>query len=293
MRFEIADEQRLFGESVRSAIGDWEPTREPELGAWLDDRDDGLAQRLSATGWTELWPDNACNSLLLSDESGVLGAIVAGGLELGRAIAPVCLLDEATLGGALTVEGRTRHGARASMLAAPISGGGLALGRFASEPRLEPTLDASGTVRAELEILEELTPTEAASRWSAWTAATLAYEAGLAANALARAVEHARTREQFGAPLAALPAVQSRLANAALAVDGMTLLAWSVTDGADGLREPELRWAGAACAAVTASAHQVHGAVGFAVETGLHRLHRRAKALQLWAAAACEAGRYG
>ncbi len=277
MRFDVSDEHRLFGESTRSAIGDWEPTREPDLGAWLDDRDDDLARRLGGAGWAELW-----------EETDLLGAVVAGGLELGRSIAPVCLLDEATLGGALTVGGRTRHGARASTLAAPVSGGGLVLGRLAVEPRLELTLDASGTVRAELEILEELAPIEAASRWSAWTAATLAYEAGLAARALVLAVDHARTREQFGASLAALPAVQSHLANAALAVDGMTLLAWSVTDGAGGLREPELRWAGAACTAVTASAHQVHGAVGFAVETGLHRFYRRAKAMQVWAAAVCD-----
>ena len=280
MRFELAEEQRLFGESVRAAIGAWEPSREPELGAWLDDRDDALARRLAVAGWAELWTDRS-----------LLGAVVAGGLELGRSIAPVCLLDEATLGGALTVSGRTRHGARGSTLAAPVAGGGLALGRPVAEPIPEATLDGSGTVRTEMESLDELTPSEAAARWSSWTAATLAYLAGLSAQALALAVAHARTREQFGAALAALPAVQSRLANAALAVDGITLLAWSATDGAGGLREPELRWAGTASTAVTASAHQVHGAIGFALETGLHRFYRRAKAVQTWAAAACVAAR--
>jgi alkylation response protein AidB-like acyl-CoA dehydrogenase len=38
---------------------------------------------------------------------------------------------------------------------------------------------------------------------------------------------------------------------------------------------------------VTASAHQAHGAIGFALETGLHRYYRRAKAVQVWAAAVC------
>jgi hypothetical protein len=86
--------------------------------------------------------------------------------------------------------------------------------------------------------------------------------------------------------------VQARLADAALAVDGLTLLAWAAaTDEDGGLRTAELLWAGAACGGMTASAHQVHGAVGFAVETGLHRLYRRARALQTWAAAACAAAR--
>lgn len=280
MRFDVAEEHRLFGESVRAAIGDWEPPREPDLGAWLDDRDYALAQRLAAAGWTELWA-----------EPDLRGALVAGGLELGRSIAPVCLVDETTLGGALTISGRARHGADATMLAAPVAGGGLTLGRPNAEPMLEATLDGSGTVRVGMQIMGEATRSEAAARWSAWTAATLAYLAGLSAQALTLAVGHARAREQFGAPLAALPAVQSRLANAALAVDGITLLAWSATDGESGLREPELRWAGVGCTAVTASAHQVHGAIGFALETGLHRFYRRAKSMQTWAAATCAAAR--
>jgi acyl-CoA dehydrogenase-like protein len=280
MRFELAEEHRLFAESVRSAIGDWELAKEPELGLWLDDRDDALAGRLTAAGWSELGTDPS-----------LLGAVVAGGLELGRAIAPACLLDEVTLGGALTVSGRARHGARTNALAVPVPGGGLALGRPSDELVPEATLDGSGTVRLRVEVVEELTPAEAAARWYAWSAATLAYLAGLAGQALALAVAHARAREQFGAPLAALPAVQARLAEAALRVDGITLLAWSSTDGQGGPREPELVWAGAACSAVTASAHQVHGAVGFALETGLHRFHRRARAMQSWAASACAATR--
>jgi alkylation response protein AidB-like acyl-CoA dehydrogenase len=120
---------------------------------------------------------------------------------------------------------------------------------------------------------------------------TLAYFAGLAGRALELAVEHARTREQFGAPIAVLPAVQSRLADASLAVDALTLLAWSSATDERSLPAPELLWAGAACCDVTASAHQVHGAIGFALETGLHRYYRRARAMHEWAAAACRATR--
>ena len=112
-----------------------------------------------------------------------------------------------------------------------------------------------------------------------------------AERALELAVEHARAREQFGAPLAALPAVQSRLADAALATDAITLLAWAAAANAGGLQEPELRFAGSACCDVTAASHQVHGAVGFALETGLHVYHRRARSAHAWATAACDAAR--
>jgi alkylation response protein AidB-like acyl-CoA dehydrogenase len=155
------------------------------------------------------------------------------------------------------------------------------------ERRPERTLDGAGSVRAEI---GDLVPLEdAAARWNAWTAATLGYLAGLAAAALETAVAHARAREQFGKPLAELPAVQARLADAALAVEGLELSAWRAVSPDEAQREPALLWAGAACREVTASAHQVHGAIGFALESGLHRFYRRAKAVQLWAAAVCRA----
>lgn len=278
MRFEVSDELRLFAESVRSAIGGWEPKREPELGSWQDDRDDDLAERLAAAGWSQLWA-----------EKELAGAIVAGAIELGRAAAPLCLIDEPMFGAPLWIHGRARHGLAAKTLAVPGPGGGLAHARPVSDPEREPTLDGSGTVRVEIGALEELDEPEATGRWQAWSAATLAYFAGLGSRALELAVEHARAREQFGAPLAALPAVQSRLADAALAVDATTLLAWS--PGEPGLRAADLLWAGPACCGVTASAIQVHGATGFALESGLHRPYRRARAAASWAAAACASAR--
>ncbi len=280
MRFQVSDELTLFAESVRAAIGDWRAPLEPELGSWQDDRDDELAARVSAAGWSELW----------SAEE-LLGAVVAGGIELGRAAAPVCLLDEETLGAPLCVEGRARHARGAQSLAVALRGGGLGLGPPSSEARPEPTLDGAGTVRVEVDAIGQLEPVAAAACWSAWNAATLGYLAGLAERALQLAVEHARAREQFGAPLAALPAVQSRLADAALATDAITLLAWAAATNDGGLQEPALRFAGGACCDVVASSHQVHGAVGFALETGLHVYHRRARSVHTWATAASDAAR--
>ena len=98
-----------------------------------------------------------------------------------------------------------------------------------------------------------------------------------------------RDRAQFGAPLAALPAVQGRLAEAALLRDGLLLLAWeSATEGL-GLPREALAWAGPACCEVTRQALQVHGGIGFALESGVHRPYRRAKAAQVWADAVLDA----
>ncbi len=277
MRFDVAPELRLFGDSVRAAIGDWEPEREPELASWLDDRDDELAARLTDVGWHEL---------SAGDD---IGAIVAGGLELGRAVAPICLVDEATLGAPLALDGRIRHGHESETCAVPSSGWGLVLGRPTGARRHEQTLDGSGTVLASIDDAAALDPHDADERWSAWTAATLAYVAGLAAAAFDAAVEHARSREQFGRALSAMPAVQARLADAALLVDALELTAWQAATPTDVERTPALLWAGSACRDVTASSHQVHGAIGFALETGLHRYFRRAKAVQVWAAAVCRA----
>jgi len=137
----------------------------------------------------------------------------------------------------------------------------------------------------------EFEPVAAAACWSAWSTTTLAYLAGMAGRALELAVEHVLSREQFGAPLAALPAVRARLADASLAVDALTLLAWASTTDERSLPAPELLWAGAAACEVTASAHQVHGAIGFALETGLHRYYRRACAMHAWTTAVCAATR--
>ena len=249
MRFTTVPELELFAESVRGALAGWEAQLEPVFGEWQDDRDDALAERLAAVGWGELWGD-----------SELLGPAVAGGIELGRAVAPLFLVDEATLGAPLAIGGRVRHGAGS------VEGG---------EP--EPTLDGTGTLRG----VEPALPTDPA-RLHVWGAVTLAYLAGLADGALEKAVEHARSREQFGAPLAALPAVQARLADSALARDGLLLSAWSAADPDASFPRDSLAWAGGACREVTAHAQQVHGGVGFALEGGIHRFYRRAKSVQVW-----------
>jgi len=268
VRFAVAAELELFAGSVRGLLEDWEPEREAVLGQWADDRDDVLGARLAELGWAELWTDPE-----------LLGPAVAGAVELGRVVAPLHLIDEATLGAPLAVGARVRHGEGRSR-AAWRTGGGLALRSFGARRR-EPTLDASGTVvvgdcGAPVEVVA------GAGRWDAWSAATAGYLAGLADGALGGAIEHARSREQFGAPLSALPAIQAKLADAALARDGLVLVAWSLAS-AESDAGDALAWAGTACREVTTIVQQAYGAVGFALESGVHRYYRRAKTVQVWA----------
>jgi hypothetical protein len=87
--------------------------------------------RVSALGWTELWAGE------------LLGATVAGGIELGRRLPP-SLIDQATLGrrsGSRTRPPRTRTAA----LAVPRRGGSLALGPPAPG-QVDPHARGSGTV---------------------------------------------------------------------------------------------------------------------------------------------------
>jgi hypothetical protein len=276
VRFTVDAELELFAGSVRGALTGWEGPVDVSFGDWWDERDDALAGRLARVGWVELW----------AGETELLAA-VAGGIELGRATAPLCLVDEATLGAPLSTGGRVRHGAGRETWAVARPGGGLVLAAGRGAP--EATLDGTGTL-SRLELGAGTPVEDAAARWRAWGVATLAYHAGLAAGALATAVEHVRAREQFGAPLAALPAVQQRLADAALAADALVLTAWRAAaheDAGAPLPVPSLLWAGCACRDVTAAVHQVHGATGFALEAGVHRAYRRAKTVQVWTASAC------
>lgn len=273
MRFAVDEELTLFASSVRDVVAGWEPVREPAFGAWWDEHDDGLAARLAAVGWSRLWDDPALR-----------GAVVAGALELGRAVAPISLVDAATLGAPLAVGSRIRHGTGAAVAACVAPGDVLALAPVGDTER-EATLDGSGTLRSLSALVPGPAVADGEQRLRAWSAAMLGYLAGMAAGALDQAVAYVTAREQFGAPLASLPAVQGRLADAALAAEGIALLAWAAAVSGpeqEAVPRAALLWAGASCREVTASVLQVHGAVGFALESGLHRAYRRAASLAVW-----------
>ncbi len=107
--------------------------------------------------------------------------------------------------------------------------------------------------------------------------------AGAAAAAAEAAVAHVQEREQFGAPLATLQAVQHRAADMAvdvrLAADAVLDAAGVIDRGAPadevGLVVPHAKLGVERSARVTASAHQLAGGQGILASAPYHRWYRR------------------
>jgi alkylation response protein AidB-like acyl-CoA dehydrogenase len=88
---------------------------------------------------------------------------------------------------------------------------------------------------------------------------------GLADRMLAMTVDYARSREQFGRPIAGFQAVQHRLAEMAVAVESMRSLCYLAQLGAAGAVATKAH-VSAAAREVAESALQVHGGIGFTAE---------------------------
>ncbi|HTE60410.1 MAG TPA: acyl-CoA dehydrogenase family protein [Solirubrobacteraceae bacterium] len=263
-----------FAEAVGAAadrtLGEPEPWRP---GAVQDDRCDELSRALAGMGWLDLASDPR-----------LLPLAGPAALELGRRLAPLSELD-ALLGGSPLAGDLVRYGATSAVAFADDAHGGDASGgpaRAHGAPvvyaidRAEPVAygDALGVHR----VLERHAVGRAGDHAiAAWIAASTGYLAGLSEWALGIALDYAKGRKAFGGTLASLAPVQQRLADAATAARGLSLLA------ADTPGRAALAHAGAAAVDVTAACQQVAGAIGFTLEFPLQRAYRRARAVQLWA----------
>ena len=264
MTSRLPAEVRAFAASVGGAV-DRHPVDDPwRPGAHADDRSGGLRDAVLGLGWDELGSD-----------PGLLPFVAPAALELGRGFAPLDLVDM-LLGGALAVGDYARYPSEGSRIVS-IEGARL---RVRTAARLEPVgyIDALAVhlVRA---ADDELTVerADASVRCSAWIAASVGYLAGLAAEALRLAKEHAVKRHAFGRPLAALDPVQQHLATAATLAEGVRLLTEEQVTAAG------LAHAGEAACRVTALCQQVSGAIGYTLEFPLQRAFRRSRAVRLWA----------
>jgi alkylation response protein AidB-like acyl-CoA dehydrogenase len=120
--------------------------------------------------------------------------------------------------------------------------------------------------------------------------AALALEAaGIAQRALEFAVEHARTREQFGRPIGVYQAVSHPLATtyveAELARSLAYWAAWCVAEGDDQLpvaAAAAKSYAGDVAVAACERAIQVLGGIGFTWEHPLHTYYKRALWIQAY-----------
>ena len=260
----VADDVRAFAASVAGALerhrveDPWRP------GAHADDRVPALRDALSELGWGDVGTDPE-----------LLPFAASAAVELGRRFAPLDLVD-ATLGGALASDGHARYAEEGGLLV-ELVGAELSVRRAV---RLTPVGYVDALAVHVIDAAEEetlVTGAEAAGRRDAWIAASVGYLAGLSAEAVRLAAEHAKARHAFGRPLAALDPIQQHLATAATLADGVALLAGERVTAA------ALAHAGEAASQATALCQQVVGAIGYTLEFPLQRAFRRARAVRLWA----------
>jgi butyryl-CoA dehydrogenase len=111
---------------------------------------------------------------------------------------------------------------------------------------------------------------------------------GIARAALEAATEYAQQREQFGAPIARLQAIQWKLADMVVRIDAVRLLtqraAWLKDQGASHSMECSIAKLMAAETAVWCAnqAVQIHGGYGYTKEYVVERLYRDAKITDLY-----------
>lgn len=266
-------ESRDFAASVRDTARGWSPYDRWTPTEPCDDSDINLRAALVSLGWFDL-----------ASEPDALEFVAAGAVELGRVAAPLDLVDR-LLG--------------APMALGPELAGGVTLGRYAvagdavwvcNGKGLTPArvttatpvgyLDSVGAALLEVESEPADGPSEDAVR--AWTVATAGYASGLTAALHDMAASHALEREAFGGVLADLDVVAAKLADTAMAGEGL-LMALEDAPG------PNLvRHAVRTAVAVSKTSQQLHGGLGFTLEFPLQRFSRRAWALESWTLAALE-----
>jgi alkylation response protein AidB-like acyl-CoA dehydrogenase len=107
---------------------------------------------------------------------------------------------------------------------------------------------------------------------------------GLAQKALDISLEYAKERIAFGHPIGAFQSIQHRCADMLIDLDSSRFAtyqaAWRINENLPAAREAAIAkaWVGQACRRIMASAHQVHGAIGFTEDHILHYYTKKARA---------------
>ncbi len=272
---ETSAEADALATAVARAVRD-HPSADPwRAGEPADDASgegaSALYAALEAIGW---WS--------LAGEGPPPALVARAAVELGRGGVTLLAVDS-LLGGRPVVSGLVRHGEPGATGTEILGGNALSDAELVA---VEPVAygDASGVALVRETTSRRAVPAEEARRrLGLWRAASIGYLAGLAGAAFDDCLAHVRGREAFGSTLDALEAVQSQLADAATAQDGIRLLAVHEHSW------PALCHAADAAVAVTATCHQLTGALGFTMEYPLQRRSRRARAMRAWAEAAADA----
>ena len=120
------------------------------------------------------------------------------------------------------------------------------------------------------------------------TVAACAYLVGLSQMDFDVTLNYAKERVQFGRPIGSFQAIQHKLADMVIDVDGSRFItykaAWSMAEGEAG-RRPDGRmakaWTSDATRRVVAHGQQIHGGIGFTKEYKIQLYFRRQKWMEL------------
>lgn len=120
------------------------------------------------------------------------------------------------------------------------------------------------------------------------TIAACAYLVGLSQMDFDITLNYAKERVQFGRPIGSFQAIQHKLADAVIDVDGSRFItykaAWSMAEGepdADLMISMAKAWASDASRRVVAHGQQIHGGIGFTKEYKIQLYFRRQKWMEL------------
>jgi alkylation response protein AidB-like acyl-CoA dehydrogenase len=107
---------------------------------------------------------------------------------------------------------------------------------------------------------------------------------GIGEAVIDRTVDYTKMREQFGRPIASFQAAQHLVADMHIALAAARLAAQSavfwIGQGHTATRETAVaRMRAAEVKKITLDAHQLHGGMGYVVDTGLHKFSERARIL--------------
>jgi len=287
--FELDPDQQAVVDAVRQLLERHAgPARAIELQP-KDAYDDALDAALAEAGFRDV---------LLGEETGALEAALvveavarAGGVvSIGAsALVAPALTGESAVGpvalARLSERGPVRFGAHARTLLvdAGAEARRVALAPGMAEPVRSNFMVPLGRVRVGPGDGESLGPGSGAvlRRW--WRLALAAECVGCMAAALDVTVDYVKRRRQFGRPIGSFQAVQHRLAECAVLVEGSR---WLTVEAASRGAPAEAAATAATHAASAAQrvfeeTHQLSGAMGFTREHDLHVFSMRLQALRL------------
>jgi len=117
--------------------------------------------------------------------------------------------------------------------------------------------------------------------------ATAATQVGVSEKAIEITVDYLKEREQFGAPLGSLPAVQHRAADGFIALDSLRWVmwqtAWKLAEDRDASRDVWVTkfWTADAGSRIATATQHLHGGMGVDLDYPIHRYFLWAKQLEL------------